>query len=306
MADGSPKRIEPGPSPEFHWKWFNGDKFLMLNVHSVDLAKLIDLNLTGRVPSDTDRLPVKDKQVQPRVAQIEKELAEDDGPPQRSEEWLQLRRNLITASDFAAALGQNKYCSEQKLLWRKAGTRVVERNAALTHGTVYEDEALAVYCKLFNEQVLDSALRQHPDHLTKIGGSPDGFAKYSGRLLEVKCPHSRKITAECPEMYMAQCLGLCEIFDVDVVDFIQYKPPTMFNRGVFCVVTLSRDRAWWSLAVPKLLKFVDDFRHRRALIEAGDKGACEMVAPAKPRKVKRQCVRLNEDLEAVGSTFGNL
>lgn len=286
------------PAPAgFHWKVFEDKKFLMLNVHDPDfkLERLIDFDVSTRLPDATDAMAKDKKVVHPRIAAIQHELLDDPGPPQRSEDWLRLRRDLITASDFAGALGENRYCSRQKLLWRKAGTRVVEKCAALMHGTVYEDEALAIYCRMFNEQVLEANLRPHPEHTTKIGGSPDGFAMFSGRLLEVKCPHSRKILPEVPDMYMPQCLGLCEIFDVNVVDFVQYRPPTVFNRGEFCVTTVMRDRAWWRQSVPVLLKFVDHMRERRALL------ADETVPPeaTPPPKKRKKCVFLNLDLEVV-------
>ena len=152
-----------------------------------------------------------------------KALIEREFAAQKSEEWLALRGNMLTASDAATAIGKNKYETPLGLLLKKCG--VGERfmgNEATRHGEKYEDEARIIYEERHNEVVHEIGLCPHPEQKW-LGGSPDGVSE-SGKLIEIKCPMARKIEACVPEHYMPQ-LQLCmEILDLEEADFIQYKP----------------------------------------------------------------------------------
>ena len=50
-----------------------------------------------------------------------KALIEREYAAQKSEEWLALRGNLLTASDAATAIGVNKYEKPEDLLLKKCG-----------------------------------------------------------------------------------------------------------------------------------------------------------------------------------------
>ena len=50
-----------------------------------------------------------------------KALIEREYAAQKSEEWLALRGNLLTASDAATAIGVNKYETPEELLLKKCG-----------------------------------------------------------------------------------------------------------------------------------------------------------------------------------------
>lgn len=139
----------------------------------------------------------------PNVAKlISKTYAE-----QRSQEWLDLRKNMLTASDCATAIGENKYEKPFDLLLKKCGKgKPFTGNAATEHGNKYEDEARILYEQRHNEVVHEIGLEPHPKY-PWLGGSPDGITE-SGKLVEIKCPMSRQILPEVPKHYMPQ-LQLC-------------------------------------------------------------------------------------------------
>jgi putative phage-type endonuclease len=118
-----------------------------------------------------------------------KALIEREYAAQKSEEWLALRGNLLTASDAATAIGVNKYENPEMTFFKKCGIGPrFMGNQATRHGEKYEDEARILYEERHGEVVHELGLVPHPIH-TWLGGSPDGVTE-SGKLvlkLSVQC-----------------------------------------------------------------------------------------------------------------------
>jgi putative phage-type endonuclease len=169
---------------------------------------------------------------------------------QRSEEWLKLRGNMLTASDAATAIGVNPYEKPEDLILKKCGHKKFDGNQATFHGNKFEDEARDIYCEKYNEVSHEIGLYPHPT-IKWLGGSPDGITE-SGKLVEIKCPLRRKITPEVPVYYMPQLQLLMEILDLEEAVFIQYKPAelTWPNPSEFCVTEVKRDRDWFTTQLP--------------------------------------------------------
>jgi len=184
-----------------------------------------------------------------------RKLLEYEFAPQRSEEWLRLRENMLTASDAATALGVNPYEKPHDLLMKKCGLKHFTGNYATQHGNKYEDEARDIYCANYEEVAHELGLIAHPDH-SWLGGSADGVTE-SGKLLEIKCPLRRDIKPEVPVYYMPQLQLLMEILNLEQCDFIQYKPQelTWPNPSEFVVVHVLRDRQWFADSLPVLDAF---------------------------------------------------
>jgi putative phage-type endonuclease len=212
-----------------------------------------------------------------------RELIEREYAPQKSEEWLALRQNMLTASDAATAIGVNKYETPRQLLLKKCGKGpVFTGNEATRHGEKYEDEARILYEQRHDEVVHEIGLCPHPKY-PWLGGSPDGISE-SGKLVEIKCPMLREITPEVPCHYMPQ-LQLCmEILDLPEADFIQYKPAeTNWPKPEeFIVTRVPRDRDWWEKYFPVMEEFWKKVLYHR------ENGIEEPVK--RPRK-KREIVR---------------
>ena len=133
-------------------------------------------------------------------------------PEQRSEEWYEIRNNLLTASDLGTALGKNTYSKPEDLVYSKAHCVKpnIGNSPAIIHGVKFEDVAIHIYEKIKNVVVKEYGCIPHP-HLKCFGASPDGICSsdsvnknYVGRMLEIKCPKSRPITGVVPTHYELQ------------------------------------------------------------------------------------------------------
>ena len=107
--------------------------------------------------------------IHPRV----RELLEIPQFEQRSDEWFAQRKTRLTSSDVDTVLGQNKYAKSDEVLFKKCGVaKPFTGNEATRHGQKYEDEAIEIYCKLYNKQTKSFGLLPHPT-ISWLGGSPD-------------------------------------------------------------------------------------------------------------------------------------
>lgn len=96
---------------------------------------------------------------------IEREYA-----AQKSEAWLALRGNMLTASDAATAIGVNKYDTPEDLLLKKCGLgEKFTGNAATRHGEKFEDEARILYEERHNEVVLSLVFVRIPNTHGSVG-----------------------------------------------------------------------------------------------------------------------------------------
>jgi putative phage-type endonuclease len=139
---------------------------------------------------------------------------------QRTPPWYEMRNNMITASDWAAALAENPYNSRKKLLLKKSGLEESSGGSFSTDwGTKYEPVANLVYEFRYKTKVNEFGLLQHPEHKF-LGASPDGITD-DGIMIEIKCPTSRKITKVPPHYYWVQVQGQLEICNLEVCHFFQ-------------------------------------------------------------------------------------
>tara|TARA_R110002074_G_scaffold10479_3_gene39776 strand:- start:1743 stop:2654 length:912 start_codon:yes stop_codon:yes gene_type:complete len=172
---------------------------------------------------------------------------------QRSEEWLQKRRQLVTASEMASALCQNPYESRVALLRKKVGVGPVRTcdNVYTRHGNENEAKACVMYEKATGHKVVAFGLLQsNVEGETHLGGSPDGIT-FCGRLVEIKCPVTREIIPGLvPAHYTPQLLTLMHIAGLKVADFVQWRTDT----GVFDITEFHEDADQWYAAVAPRIK----------------------------------------------------
>jgi hypothetical protein len=172
------------------------------------------------------------------VRRSESECARELAAPQRSLMWLDARKHCITASNFGAAVGHNKYMSPDALVVDKLWN-VFKGNAFTAYGTFHEPDAAASLKALLNgplRATLDDiygpglstwdlqevGLLKHHE-VPWMAVSPDGIIKLNGSrgpvsvLVEYKCParlrhtegHPYATTKHCvPEYYMDQVQGI--------------------------------------------------------------------------------------------------
>lgn len=170
-----------------------------------------------------------------RVAKL-RELPQ---PEQRSQEWYDTRRRMITASDVATALGLNPYSKKKELILKKCNVGIpFTGNKYTQHGVKYEPVATYFYEMLKNAKIIEFGLIPHPE-LLFLGASPDGIT-LDGIMLEIKCPFTRKIktTGELqgvPLYYWVQMQIQLEVCNLEECDFLQcsieeYKNKTEFTK----------------------------------------------------------------------------
>ena len=111
---------------------------------------------------------------------------------------------MLTASTAAQVIGKNPYKdqSPEHLILEKVFGKEFIDNAYVHHGKKYEEVATKIYENIYNVKVDEYGLVPHGKY-NYIGASPDGIATYKtldnnfsdmiGRMLEIKCPYTRKI-----------------------------------------------------------------------------------------------------------------
>tara|TARA_Y100000389_G_scaffold198796_1_gene235950 strand:- start:1154 stop:2290 length:1137 start_codon:yes stop_codon:yes gene_type:complete len=157
---------------------------------------------------------------------------------QRSDEWFNVRKNLITASDMAQALNKGKFGSQKDFLIKKinnlvenSNTYIQSDNVALLWGVKYEEVANKIYMKRNKVEVFEFGLIKHPT-LDCFGASPDGISEL-GIMLEIKCPFKRKIDGSIPDQYWMQIQGQLEVCDLEECDYLECKLRQYNNEDAF-------------------------------------------------------------------------
>ena len=126
---------------------------------------------------------------------------------QRTPEWYERRKTLITASDCAGAMGIPAFHGQRgdiraELIKSKC-FNVFKGNVFTRHGNDNEDMVRDKAMAVLGMKVLEFGLLVHPE-LPWLGASPDGVTT-CGNLIEIKCPYKRQpIPGEIPFHYMPQ------------------------------------------------------------------------------------------------------
>lgn len=159
------------------------------------------------------------------VATYKQQLAKLQALPlmeQRTPAWYAARNTMITASDFAQALGKGKFGTQKQFYQKKCGYEVDTFDsfrAALMWGVMYEPVAVDAYAYNNNCVMHDFGLLRHPT-IDWVGASPDGISE-NGIMLEIKCPFKRKITGEIPTQYYYQMQGQLDVAELKECDFLE-------------------------------------------------------------------------------------
>lgn len=203
---------------------------------------------------------------------------------QRTPEWYEIRKGLVTASDAAAILGIPPFASfkgdPRKETMQKKLTSAPLRSMAAVHGVKYEQEACDMAMRALGETAIEFGLLVHRD-LAWLAASPDGVTT-RGFAIEIKCPTKRRIEpGHIPHHYYPQVQVQMEVCDLPATYFIQYKPGFLMTDGrPFIDITIvERDRAWFRENVESLREFWEEYMAARANATAdvavdADDGGC--------------------------------
>lgn len=173
------------------------------------------------------------------------EAAAIAGIPQGTEAWLVARQNRITASNFGAAIGMNRYKTPRGLL-RDLLWSTFKGNAATRWGNEHEDIARDAYVIRMQADILngtseyislrveETGLHINPDR-PWLGSSPDGVVQvttWDGNthkfLLEIKCPYRKQLyDPPVPDYYNCQIQGVMANMGLPYCDFVVWTPTEM-------------------------------------------------------------------------------
>jgi hypothetical protein len=137
---------------------------------------------------------------------------------------------MITASEVYQVLGSES--ARREVMMRKLEPRKESTGppiAALAWGTRFEPVAKKIYEQDTQCEITDVSCVQHPVH-TFLGASPDGLIvptfpdpRRYGRLVEFKCPMSRKPGDEIPPGYVHQMQMQMECTGIDECEYVEFR-----------------------------------------------------------------------------------
>lgn len=166
------------------------------------------------------------------MAQLE-ELKKLPFVKQRTDEWFELRKNRLTASDLEDAIKGNNI----RLAKKKAG--VIRDNVnyneipALKWGTMFESMASRCYSQECGNIDISEFGLIADKNLEHFGASPDGINDM-GIMIEIKCPYSREIIDNSiPEKYFTQIQGQLAVCDLEECDYIECEFKTFDSPYVY-------------------------------------------------------------------------
>lgn len=153
---------------------------------------------------------------------------------QRTEAWHLKRGEMLTASEISKTTKEASAAARHELIVNKLTPREPGQfmtARALIWGTQFEPMAKQIYSKMFGVEIVDTTCIPHPAH-SFLGASPDGIQitedilnpRY-GRLVEFKCPISRKIddAEPIPPQYVHQMQLQMECTQLNVCDYAEFQ-----------------------------------------------------------------------------------
>ena len=166
---------------------------------------------------------------------------------QRTDGWHAMRGEMVTASEVYGVFGSES--ARKEVMMRKLVPRAAGENSnaipALAWGTRFEPVAKKIYEERTGCKITDVSCVQHPIHKF-LGASPDGLIvpndpndmKRYGRLVEFKCPISRKPTDEIPPGYVHQMQMQMECTGIDECEYVEFRFKQLnYSEWTKCVDT---------------------------------------------------------------------
>lgn len=155
---------------------------------------------------------------------------------QGSKEWLDLRKNMITATDTAVILGLSPWKTPLGLWEEKLGLRKPSfENAKMIEGRRLEEEAREFFNKKFQKDYKPVVL-QSSEHDFMMA-SLDGMDQ-TGSILEIKCgikSFEQLKDGIIPEYYKAQMQKQMYVAGTDSCTYLCYRSEKEYVSTVFLI-----------------------------------------------------------------------
>lgn len=184
---------------------------------------------------------------------------------QGTPEWLALRAPLLTASNFAAGIGNG--AGRKTLLYKTAAAIITGEvpesfsNAAMDWGNEQESFARAAYEFATGNTVVESGIVTNTAN-PGVGASVDGLVGDDG-LTEYKCPNSSTqietvLSGKMPTKHRAQVQGQLFVCERMWCDFVSYDPRIPSDKSLFIVRVDRDDKYINETLAPGIDRFVTD------------------------------------------------
>lgn len=164
------------------------------------------------------------------------EILERPQIPQRTPAWYAQGKEVLTASEFAKLFGSPRCVSQLVTSKVPTGSPTgTNRLACMTcemspfdWGVRFEPVVKHILEKKWGAQIAESGRILHPMD-THVAASPDGIIMEAndpariGRLLEIKCPITRKISEGIPFEYWCQMQVQMEVTGIGECEYVEVK-----------------------------------------------------------------------------------
>ena len=196
---------------------------------------------------------------------------------QGSEEWVQARVGIATASRFNDIMAQTRsgYSASRKNYMAELVVEILTGlpaanfvNSAMTWGTETEPVARLQYMLETGNEVEETGLWVHDE--IPAGASPDGFVNDDGTL-EIKCPNTAThietlTTKRVPKQYMAQVQGQLWMTGRKWCDFVSYDPRLPENAQMI-IIHVQRDEDFIRELESEIRQFIKEVNQQVKFIK---------------------------------------
>ena len=202
---------------------------LLLGPSSRFVQDIFRCFMTKESPSDWAKSLVEE-----RLALVER-LSASNQVTQRTPEWYKQSKTLLTASEFSSVLGTPRAVSSLALQKVAPLSENLRQNTTacctpemgpFDWGIRFEPVVKQVLERMGQVKLLEMGRLIHPEN-GRLAASPDGIIVGAadtdriGRLLEIKCPITRKIDGTIPQDYWYQMQIQMEVTGIDECEYVE-------------------------------------------------------------------------------------
>jgi|SRR5690606_10192536 len=181
-----------------------------------------------------------------------------------SQEWLEIRKNYITATDLPVIMGISPWKSPQELYEEKIGEcPPAPSNAWMDRGIELEPEARHIFETRF-ATLVDPQWVVSPE-IEWAAASLDGWDG-GNTLVEIKCPgkknHDIAKKGEIPNYYYPQIQWQMMVTMQQKAWYVSYRPEDINH---FVAMPVKRDQAYIDEMIEKAAEFYESIKHKTPL-----------------------------------------
>lgn len=186
-----------------------------------------------------------------------------------SQEWLEARRQYITATDACVIMEVSPWKTRLQLYRQKIEGTEIAQNEAMKRGLALEPRALEIFQTVTGHFVRPKFVVS--EWYTYMAASFDGISDDNQIVVEVKCPgerdHSIAKNGQVPEKYFPQLQHQMVVANTDRAFYFSYRPvrddePGIINAEEFAIIEVKQDIQYQDKMMEKELDFFAALRDK--------------------------------------------